>query len=297
MTLCSRQSLFTSFALLAAACGGGARSGVEAESPAFAESSSQRGPSPAPVAGIERAETAASAPAGEAAEDQSYESGSAAPEARPGLGTTWGEDRFSRVTETPFDRRTPSVPFAVATLHYNDRAGVGAMSLESSRSWGDNALSVRDTGITVRLLDEFGRPLPSTHAGGRAYVIGEAGQRYSIEVSNHTGNRVEAVATVDGLDVIDGRAGSFEKRGYLLAPYGTVCIDGFRRSNETVAAFRFGSVSESYAELKGEGRNVGVVGVAFFDEAGARWPWTDDEVRRRHDADPFPGRYAEPPWR
>ena len=92
------------------------------------------------------------------------------------------------------------------------------------------------------------------------YIVGEHGQRYTIEVQNHTGNRVEAVATVDGLDVIDGRSGSFDKRGYLVLPYATLAIDGFRRSSETVAAFRFGSVAESYADRKGQGRNVGVIG-------------------------------------
>ena len=232
-----------------------------------------------------------------ASEDEAY-AGKSAPEARPGLGTTWGEDRPSAVRHTWFDRRSPTNPFALATLYYNDRAGVSAMASESARSdYGDNVFPIMQSGITVRLLDEFGRPLPSTRAGGRVYVVGEDGQRYIVEVQNHTGNRVEAVATVDGLDVIDGRPGSFEKRGYLVAPFSTVSIDGFRRSDETVAAFRFGSVADSYAERKGLGRNVGVIGLAFFDEAGARWPWTDQEIRRRHDADPFPGRYAEPPPR
>jgi hypothetical protein len=303
MTLSPRQLLFTSCALLTAACGAGAGAGGEALAPVQGRPPSQAGRGPAQAAGAgstaPSVAQAPGAPAGAATEgeDQAYESG-AAPETRPGLGTTWGEDRSSRVTQTPFDRQTPSSPFAVATVYYNDNEGVTAMASQSSRSdYGDNVFPIMQSGITVRLLDESGRPLPSTRAGGRTYVVGEAGQRYTLEVSNHTGNRVEAVATVDGLDVIDGQPGSFEKRGYLVAPYATVAIDGFRRSSERVAAFRFGSVAESYAERKGEGRNVGVIGVAFFDEAGARWPWTDDEIRRRHDADPFPGRYAEPPPR
>ncbi len=43
-------------------------------------------------------------------------------------------------------------------------------------------------------------------------------------------------------------------------------VDGFRMSTTQVAAFRFGSVDSSYAQLKGKGRNVGVVGVAIFEE-------------------------------
>jgi hypothetical protein len=38
---------------------------------------------------------------------------------------------------------------------------------------------------------------------------------------------------------------------------------------------------------------VGVVGFAFFGEMGSQW--SDDEVHRRENADPFPDRYASPP--
>jgi hypothetical protein len=100
---------------------------------------------------------------------------------------------------------------------------------------------------------------------------------------------------VDGLDVINSQTGSFANRGYIVSPFSTVEIDGFRRSLDTVAAFRFGSVHGSYATKKDDDRNVGVIGVALFHERGSRFPWTNDEVNRRHDANPFPGEFAEPP--
>jgi hypothetical protein len=218
------------------------------------------------------------------------------PQSRPGLGTVWGENRTSRVSSTTFYRADPERPFATVGIHYNDAQGVSAMAEHSARSnWGDNVFPAAQSQLTVRVLDGSYRPLPGTRAGGRTYVVGEAGDRYVVRVENHTGNRVEVVATVDGLDVLDGRAGSFRKRGYILEPWGTLDIEGFRRSDSAVAAFRFGSVRDAYASRKGQGRNVGVIGVAFFDESGSRWPWTDEEIRRRHDADPFPGRYADPP--
>jgi hypothetical protein len=208
----------------------------------------------------------------------------------------WGENRSSHISTAPFYRAQPNHPFATVSIHYNDASGVHAMAEHSSRSnWGDNVFPAAERQLSVRLLDGNYRPLPGTRAGGRTYVVGEAGQRYVLRVRNHTGNRVEVVATVDGLDVLDGRPGSFRKRGYILRPWGTLDIEGFRRSDSAVAAFRFGSVRDAYASRKGQGRNVGVIGVAFFHETGSRWPWTDEEIRRRHDADPFPGRYAEPP--
>jgi hypothetical protein len=78
---------------------------------------------------------------------------------------------------------------------------------------------------------------------------------------------VEAVLSVDGLDVIDGRTADFRgKRGYVVPAYGELRVDGWRTSTTSVAAFRFSSVSNSYAGRKGEARNVGVIGVAIFEE-------------------------------
>ena len=214
-------------------------------------------------------------------------------EERPGLGTTWGEARTSRVSNAPFERASES-PFSLSTLHYNDQSGISAMlrggSLVDFRSDG----AVGNGFLTVRLTDENGSTLPTFQSNGRTLTQGEVGQRYMISISNQSSNRFEAVVTVDGLDVMDGRAGSFAKRGYLVQPFGSVEIDGFRTSMDEVAAFRFGSVRGSYAAQKGNDRNVGVVGVAFFAERGARQVWNDRELSRRENADAFPGRFATP---
>lgn len=217
-------------------------------------------------------------------------------EYRPGLATTWGETRSSHVGTAPFSRMDPNHPNFITRLFYNDEQGVRAMAGASRvGDYGDSGYDAMGGALTVRLLDEGGRPLTMTSAGSRTYVIGAPGDRYVIEIHNNTAGRYEAVATVDGLDVIDGQAGAFEKRGYLVGPWATVEIDGFRRNMDAVAAFRFGSVRNSYAARKGNDRNVGIIGVAFFEEAGARYDYNDREIRRRHDADPFPGQFADPP--
>ena len=119
----------------------------------------------------------------------------------------------------------------------------------------------------VELIGEDGRALATYEKGDRFYVLGLAGDRYSIRVTNPTARRIEALISVDGLDVIDGEAADFvKKRGYVVPPGGELVVDGFRMSTTQVAAFRFSSVGESYAELKGKGRNVGVIGVAVFEE-------------------------------
>jgi hypothetical protein len=217
-------------------------------------------------------------------------------EERPGLGTEWGDSRASHVTDAPFARRSFESPWASSTLYYNDADGVRSMTGGAARpSCAVSAVLVAGGALSVRLVDAWGSPLPTCDLGSRKYVTGRHGDRYVIEVQNHTGQRFEAVATVDGLDVIDGRPGSLAKRGYLIAPHGSLQIEGYRRSLQEVAEFRFGRVSNSYAARTGSDRNVGVIGVALFDERGTPYPWFGHEAERRHDAEPFPGRFAPAP--
>ncbi|HWU87630.1 MAG TPA: hypothetical protein VN253_10170, partial [Kofleriaceae bacterium] len=118
----------------------------------------------------------------------------------------------------------------------------------------------------VQVIRDGGDALPTYAQKDRFYVQGNAGERYIIRVANPTANRVEAVVSVDGLDVIDGEAGDLRKRGYVVPAYGEVRIEGFRTSHQDVATFRFSSVNESYAGQKGKARNVGVIAVAIFEE-------------------------------
>ena len=112
-----------------------------------------------------------------------------------------------------------------------------------------------------------GVPVAEYRHDGRYFVEGRKGQRYALRLINRTGHRVEVVATVDGLDVIDGKPGDYvRKRGYVLGPWQTYDVEGFRLDMGRVAAFRFSPVANSYAAQTGSARNVGVIGVAFFEE-------------------------------
>lgn len=118
----------------------------------------------------------------------------------------------------------------------------------------------------VEVVGEGLQPLPTFMQQGRRFVLGAMGERYRIHLVNPTAARVEAVISVDGLDAIDGRPASLGKRGYVLPAFADVTIDGWRTSMDTVAAFRFASVRDSYAARTSSDRNVGVIGVAFFRE-------------------------------
>jgi hypothetical protein len=218
---------------------------------------------------------------------------------RPGLATKWGETRTSRVKNTQFNRASHA-PTGRATIYYNNRAGIAAMLGISPYQPGLPAwLQVEPYRfIFIAIRGENGQFLENFTANGKRYVIGKTGQRYSIIVRNNTGTRLEVVLSVDGLDVLDGKPASIKKPGYVIAPYATLTVDGFRQNMDTVAAFRFGSVAESYAEQKhGDSTHVGVIGLAVFHERGTQpfSRWINNDVQKRHAADPFPERFATPP--
>lgn len=278
-----RWSLLIS-ALSAAASGCGASAPKSPDAPGYYGGRGNAGPAsePAPSA-------AKSAAPGQAVAD-------AAPDDRPGLGTQWGEQRDSRITNVPFERGDAASPFATAVLYYNDEEGAKAMANSSGFArTAAGMYPVSNGALSVGLKDENGSFLSGFTAGSKNYVVGEAGRRYTIVVRNATPFRIECVLSVDGLDVLDGKDASFTKRGYIVDPKGEIEIDGFRTSTTQVAAFRFGSVRGSYAGQKyGDTTNVGVIGLAVFNERGTE-PWKWSEIEKRHEANPFPGQFAKPP--
>jgi len=150
--------------------------------------------------------------------------------------------------------------------------GIGSLLLAadscaaSSLPSGATALRDRVAGYEMMVLVD-GVPVPTYTHDGDTYVLGQLGARYTLRVANHSGRRIEAVVSVDGRDVVDGKPADFRgKRGYLVPAWGSVDIDGWRISHAEAAAFRFSSVSDSYAARTGSAREVGVIGVAVFPE-------------------------------
>lgn len=216
-------------------------------------------------------------------------------EARPGLATEWGEARRSSMSYAPFVRAS-SQPFDLAAIHYND-AHLAAMQAIQHQGSPMRWVGAGRDGIRISLRDDAGDALPGYRAGDTVYVLGNAGQRYTILLENTTAARFEAVVSVDGLDVINGRPASGSSRGYILPAYGRVEIEGFRQSLDAVATFRFGAVGDSYAAQTGDARNVGVIGVALFAERGAVLDLEQNEIELRRRANPFPGGFSAPPPR
>lgn len=124
--------------------------------------------------------------------------------------------------------------------------------------------------VTVEIVADSGT-LPVYMHGASAYVEGRRGEHYAVRVRNDSPERIEAVVTVDGRDVVSGELGNFTKqRGYVIEPWGTVVVDGFRQSMNSVAAFRFSQIGDSYTTRRGTPQHNGVIGVAVFREKQGR---------------------------
>lgn len=111
-----------------------------------------------------------------------------------------------------------------------------------------------------------GHPLPIYVHRDRLYVAGEAGHQYELRITNRTNERLLAVTSVDGVNVISGKTAHEQQSGYVLDPWGGVDVEGWRKNLDEVATFYFTRLADSYAARTGRPENVGVIGVAVFRE-------------------------------
>ena len=119
----------------------------------------------------------------------------------------------------------------------------------------------------VSIIDrDNGVALTPHYYRGEYWVAGRPGARYAIEIRNRLGERVLAVTSVDGVNVLSGAAAGWDQSGYVFSPGERYQITGWRKTDAEVAAFTFTDSPNSYAARTGRPANVGVIGVAVFRE-------------------------------
>jgi len=121
--------------------------------------------------------------------------------------------------------------------------------------------------VDLTVVDrETGQPLRPWPHDRRLFVAGQPGARYSLRITNNSGGRVLVVMSVDGVNIVSGETAGYGQTGYVLRPYESYDVSGWRKSDTEVAAFVFASLSQSYAARTGRPGDVGVIGVAAFRE-------------------------------
>lgn len=119
----------------------------------------------------------------------------------------------------------------------------------------------------VTVIDrKTGATLPFYFSKGEYWVAGAPGARYAIAIRNKLGERVMAVTSVDGVNVVSGATAAWGQTGYVFGAHHNYQVTGWRKSDAEVAAFEFAAASDSYAERTGRPGQVGVIGVAVFKE-------------------------------
>ena len=132
---------------------------------------------------------------------------------------------------------------------------------------------------------------------GRDYIAGQPGHRFSVTLSNRTGERVLAVLSVDGVNAISGQTAAASQAGYVLDAWQQVEVRGWRKSYSDIAEFYFTDLPDSYAARTGRPDNVGVIGLAAFRERRpAPMPYARPDVYAPPYPSSTPPRPMYPPY-
>lgn len=140
-------------------------------------------------------------------------------------------------------------------------AAAAASACTSTPAWAAGNL------VDLAVVDRSrGDVLSTWRYRGASYVAGRPGDRYAVRLTNRSGARVLVVLSIDGVNAVSGETASTGQTGYVLGPWASAEITGWRKSYSEAAAFYFTALPDSYAARTGRPDNVGVIGAAVFRE-------------------------------
>ncbi len=129
----------------------------------------------------------------------------------------------------------------------------------------------------------------------KRYLEARMGENYSVVLRNNMPERVGVVLAVDGRNIITGKKSSLRngERMYILEPYGSARLDGWRTDNDTVHTFYFTDIKDSYTiRTFGDSSAIGVIAVAVFREKD-RPMLHEPYVKKEREPAPSSGSAAE----
>jgi len=114
-----------------------------------------------------------------------------------------------------------------------------------------------------------GKPIPNYFDRyGKCWVEARKGTKFEIKIMNDWWNRVLAIVSVDGLNIINAKFEPPEiSPGYIVNRFSSITIPGWKINENEARDFIFTDREKSYATKVGaDQQNVGVIGVAIIDE-------------------------------
>ncbi len=177
--------------------------------------------------------------------------------------------RLPLLVPIPLPIRRPRVILGAtmaAALAWSTLGAQGALAMRSpSQSQVDGRL------VDVQVLVD-GWPTPLFERPGawdRSYFQAFQGKNYSLVVTNPTNQRVGVLIAVDGLNVVNGQRTSLSNHEsmYVLDPYESATIQGWRTSLNDVRRFVFVDEDRSYASRTDQANgDMGWIRVLSFRE-------------------------------
>lgn len=100
----------------------------------------------------------------------------------------------------------------------------------------------------------------------QTYVEGREGSEFEVELRNDNPFDVEAIVSIDGLSILDGKPAGDQSAGYVIPARKTVSIPGWKVDGDTAAKFTFsGARGGSYVDkIGGDALNKGVIGLMVY---------------------------------
>ncbi|MDQ3815729.1 MAG: hypothetical protein M3347_17585, partial [Armatimonadota bacterium] len=121
----------------------------------------------------------------------------------------------------------------------------------------------RPENVSVQILTE-GRPTTIYRDASYHWIEGRRGQRFAFRITNHNPFPIGVIPSADGHSLTaDGRA-SARHPAYLIYPYGSATISIWREDLRGGRELVFTDVDQSLAAVKGDHRNIGVLGVLVW---------------------------------
>jgi hypothetical protein len=177
----------------------------------------------------------------------------------------------------------PRRPKALAAVMVAALATVATLPNVSLAQWyPDQESNNVDATVDGRLVDvqvqvEGMGTVPLYTASGRFdrhYFQAFRGRNYSLVVRNNTNRRVGVLLAVDGLNAISGERSTLSRNEsmYVLDPFESTVIRGWRTSLDHVRRFVFVDEQRSYAERTGQANgDMGWIRVLAFREQRPFW--------------------------
>jgi len=163
---------------------------------------------------------------------------------------------------------------------------LAALPAEARSLWSDNVANGNLVDVQVQVQGHSAPLYLAGDASDRFYVQAFKGRNYALSLHNRTGQRIGVLIAVDGLNVVNGARSGLTSREpmYVLDPWETAVIRGWRTSLADVRQFVFVDEQRSYAERTGQANgDMGWIRVLSFNEKRPM-VWNDRIQRYRDEA-------------